>query len=147
MNTYHGQLLCSVFMMSTGTEQEHGHTNTRTHTHTPQTKRMTQKQQKQVSGRFERGMGTDIDTDTNTYRQRHEQRTSRHANTQNMSSALYTGKKQTTAIVPNSNIHVHRNAQINTQTGSDLYGHKCTQSVLIASQHPHTHTKDSVVPT
>ena len=112
-------------------------TNTRTHTHTPQTETMTQKQQKQLSGRFETGMGADIDTDTNTYRQRHEQRTSRHANTQNMSSPLCTGKKQTTAIVPNSNIHVHRNAQINTQTGSDLYGHKCTQSVLIASQHPH----------
>ena len=109
MNTYRGQLLYSVFMMSTGTEQEHGHANTRTHTHTPQTQTMTQKQQKQISGRFEMGMGANIDTDTKTYRQRHEQRTSRHANTQNMSSPLCTGKKQTTAIVPNSNILVHRN--------------------------------------
>ena len=83
------------------------------------------------------GMGANIDTDTKTYRQRHEQRTNRHANTQNMSSPLCTGKKQTTAIVPNSKIHVHRNAQINTQTASEPYGHKYTQSVLIASHHPH----------
>ena len=112
-------------------------TNTRTHTHTPQTQTMKQKQQKQISGRFETGMGTDIGIHRNTYRQRHEQRTGRHANTQNQSSLFYTGKKQTTAIVPNSNIHVHRNTQTKTQTGSDRYGHKYTQSVLTASQHPH----------
>ena len=108
-------------------------TNTRTHTHTPQTQTMTQKQQKQISGRFETGMGANIDTDTNTYRQSHEQRTSRHANTQNMSSPLCTGKKQTTAIVPNSNIHVHRNAYINTQTGSEQFSPLRSQrhSVLI----------------
>ena len=126
--------------MSTSTGQEHGHAHRRTHTHTPQTQTMTQKQQKQISGRFETGMGTDIGIHRNTYRQRHEQRTGRHANTQNQSSLFYTGKKQTTAIVPNSNIHVHRNTQTKTQTGSD----RRTQIHTIS---PHsfitpTHTKD-----
>ena len=82
-------------------------------------------------------MGTDIGIHRNTYRQRHEQRTGRHANTQNQSSLFYTGKKQRTAIVPNSNIHVHRNTHTKTQTGNDRYGHKYTQSVLTASQHTH----------
>ena len=92
MNTYRGQLLYRGLRWARA-RSKNMDTNTRTHTHTPQTQTMTQKQQKQISGRFETGMGANIDTDTNTYRQRHEQRTSRHANTQNMSSPLCTGKK------------------------------------------------------
>ena len=123
--------------MSTGTGQEHGHAHKRTHTHTPQTQTMTQKQQKQISGRFETGMGTDIGIHRNTYRQRHEQRTGRHANTQNQSSLFYTGKKQTTAIVPNqtytcTEIHRQRHKQAATPTDTNRHNQ--------SSQLHNTHT-------